>query len=98
VILKNDDFSRVAEFISMSRKVLKRIKLNIFFSIIYNVIELLLAFCGVLNPIAAMIFQEAGCVSVVLSSILLLGMRFSLGSTMRILTTPALCPYNHIYE
>ena len=72
VTLMNDDLSRVADFIWMSRTVLRRIKLNIFFSIIYNVIGLTLGSLGMLTPVLAVIFQEAGCVTVVLSSTLLL--------------------------
>jgi len=72
VTLMNDDLSRVADFMWMSRTVLRRIKLNIFFSIIYNVIGLTLGSLGMLTPVVAVIFQEAGCVTVVLSSTLLL--------------------------
>jgi len=72
VTLMNDDLWRVADFILMSRAVLRRIKLNIFLSIIYNVIGLVLGSLGMLTPIVAIIFQEAGCISVVLSSALLL--------------------------
>jgi heavy metal translocating P-type ATPase len=72
VTLMNDDLSRVVDFVQMSRKVLKRIKLNIFFSIIYNAVGLTLGMLGLLTPVMAVIFQEAGCVSVVLSSTLLL--------------------------
>ena len=72
VTLMNDDLSRVVNFMEMSRKVLLRIKLNILFSIIYNVIGLMLASFGMLTPVLAVIFQEAGCVTVVFSSTLLL--------------------------
>jgi Cd2+/Zn2+-exporting ATPase len=72
VTLMNDDLSRVAEFVWMSQKVLRRIKLNIFFSIIYNVVGLFLASLGMLTPVLAVIFQEAGCITVVFSSTLLL--------------------------
>ena len=72
VTLMNDDLSRVVEFMEMSKKVLLRIKLNIFFSIIYNVVGLTLACFGMLSPVLAVIFQEAGCVTVVFSSALLL--------------------------
>lgn len=75
VSLMNDDLGRVAEFVRMSRKVLRRIKLNIFFSIVYNAVGLTLGTLGLLSPIVAVIFQEAGCVSVVLSSTLLLWAR-----------------------
>jgi P-type E1-E2 ATPase len=72
VTLMNDDLSRVAEFVWMSQKVLRRIKLNIFFSIIYNVVGLIMASLGMLTPVLAVIFQEAGCITVVFSSTLLL--------------------------
>jgi len=72
VTLMNDDLTRVADFIEMSRKVLRRIKLNIFLSIIYNAIGLALGTAGLLTPVVAVLFQEAGCISVVLSSTLLL--------------------------
>ena len=67
-----DDLRRVADFVEMSRKVLRRIKVNIFLSIIYNVIGLVLGVVGLLTPVVAVLFQEAGCISVVLSSTLLL--------------------------
>jgi heavy metal translocating P-type ATPase len=72
VTLMNDDLSRVVDFMLMSRAVLRRIKLNIFFSIIYNAVGLGLGSLGMLTPVMAVIFQEAGCISVVLSSTLLL--------------------------
>ena len=72
VTLMNDDLSRVVDFMLMSRAVLRRIKLNIFFSIIYNVAGLGLGSLGMLTPVMAVVFQEAGCISVVLSSTLLL--------------------------
>lgn len=72
VTLMNDDLSRVVNFMDMSRKVLSRIKLNIFFSIMYNIIGFILAGFGMLTPVLAVIFQEAGCITVVFSSTLLL--------------------------
>jgi Cd2+/Zn2+-exporting ATPase len=72
VTLMNDDLSRVVDFMWMSRKVLRRIKLNIFFSIIYNAVGLILGSLAMLTPVLAVIFQEAGCITVVFSSTLLL--------------------------
>ncbi len=72
VTLMNDDLTRVVNFMDMSRKVLLRIKLNIFFSIMYNIIGFILAGFGMLTPVLAVIFQEAGCITVVFSSTLLL--------------------------
>lgn len=75
VTLMNDDLSRVVDFMWMSRKVLRRIKLNIFFSILYNTVGLILGSLGMLTPVLAVIFQEAGCITVVFSSTLLLWAR-----------------------
>ncbi len=72
ISLMKDDLLSVADFIWTSKKVFQRIKLNIFFSIIYNVIGLILSAMGMLTPVWAIIFQEAGCLTVVISSTLLL--------------------------
>jgi len=72
VTLMNDNLSGVVDFMWMSAKVMRRIRLNIFFSMIYNVIGLTLGVMGMMTPIIAVIFQEAGCVTVVFSSTLLL--------------------------
>ncbi len=76
VTLMNDNISGVADFIWMSGKVLQRIKLNIFFSMVYNVIGLTLSMIGLMTPVIAVIFQEAGCVTVVFSSTLLLWSKY----------------------
>jgi heavy metal translocating P-type ATPase len=79
VTLMNDDLGRVVEFVQMSRKVLRRIKLNIFLSIVYNAVGLGLATLGLMSPVLAVVFQEAGCVSVVVSSTLLLWAKTAVG-------------------
>jgi len=58
----NDRFSGVIDFMWMSKKVLNRIKLNIFFSMIYNAIGLTLGVLGLMTPVIAILFQEAGCI------------------------------------
>lgn len=72
VTLMNDDITGVADFMWMSAQVMRRIKLNIFFSMAYNAIGLALGVIGMMTPIIAVIFQEAGCITVVFSSTLLL--------------------------
>lgn len=72
ITLMNDDLLSVADFIWTSKKVFKRIKLNMFFSLVYNVIGLALASLAMLTPVWAIIFQEAGCLTVIISSTLLL--------------------------
>ena len=75
VTLMKDDLSKVVDTIKLSRKVSKRIKVNIFLSIIWNVIGIVLSSLGVLNPVMAVTFQELGCISVILSSTMLLWAR-----------------------
>lgn len=75
VALMNDNLERVADFILLSRTVIRRIKANIFLSLIYNVVGIILGAFGLLSPIIAIIFQEAGCISMVFSSTLLLWAR-----------------------
>jgi len=75
VTLMNDDLSRLVQFMCMAGKVMARIKLNIFFSMIYNIIGFILAGFGLLSPVVAVLFQEAGCITVVFSSTLLLWSR-----------------------
>jgi Cd2+/Zn2+-exporting ATPase len=72
VVLMNDDLTKVAEFIEISRAVIRRIKINIFSAMIYNIIGITLGFLGFLNPLIAIILQYAGTITVIISSILLL--------------------------
>lgn len=72
VTLMSEEFEHLAAFFWMAKTVVRRIKLNIFFSIIYNVVGLVLGVMGLLTPITAVVFQELGCITVVLSSTLLL--------------------------
>jgi P-type E1-E2 ATPase len=72
VTLMKDDLWQFVDFVWMSQKVIRRIKINIGLSIVYNAIGLLLGVQALLTPITATLYQEAGCISVVLSSTLLL--------------------------
>ena len=72
VTLMKDDLWQFVDFLWMSKKVIRRIKINIGLSMVYNAIGLLLGVQALLSPITATIYQEAGCISVVLSSTLLL--------------------------
>jgi heavy metal translocating P-type ATPase len=72
VTLMKDDLWQFVDFVWMSKKVIRRIKINIGLSMVYNAIGLLLGVQALLTPITATLYQEAGCISVVFSSILLL--------------------------
>jgi len=72
VALLGDDLTKVEYTIKLSRKAFSKMKMNIGFSIAWNVLGLTLASLGLLVPILAAVLQEAGCISVVINSSLLL--------------------------
>ncbi|MFA5347947.1 MAG: cation-translocating P-type ATPase [Methanoregula sp.] len=72
ITLMKDDLWQFVDFVWMSQKVIRRIRINIGLSMVYNAIGLLLGVQALLSPITATIYQEAGCISVVLSSTILL--------------------------
>ncbi len=54
------------------RKAFSKMKGNIIYAFIWNIVALSLAGFGILNPVLAVILAEAGCISVVVNSALLL--------------------------
>jgi heavy metal translocating P-type ATPase len=72
VALLGDDLTKVEYAISLSRKAFRRMKGNIAYAFVWNIIALSLAAFGILNPVLAVILAEAGCISVVINSSLLL--------------------------
>lgn len=72
VALLGDDLTKVEYAISLSRKAFTRMKGNIVYAFIWNIVALSLAAFGVLNLVLAVILAEAGCISVVINSATLL--------------------------
>jgi heavy metal translocating P-type ATPase len=72
VALLGDDLTKVAYSISLSRSAFRRMKMNIAFSMVWNFVGLSLAAFGFLGPLLAAVLSEAGCISVVINSALLL--------------------------
>ena len=72
VALLGDDLTKVEYAISLSRKAFNRMKGNIVYAFIWNIVALSLAAFGILTPVLAVILAEAGCISVVINSALLL--------------------------
>ena len=72
VALLGDDLTKVEYSISLSRNAFRKMKMNIAFSMVWNFVGLSLASLGFLDPLFAAVLSEAGCISVVVNSALLL--------------------------
>ncbi|WP_215749373.1 MULTISPECIES: heavy metal translocating P-type ATPase [unclassified Gluconobacter] len=71
VVLMKSELAAVLDAISLSRATLSKIRQNLFFAFIYNVLGLPLAALGMLNPIVAGAAMAMSSVSVVSNSLLL---------------------------
>ncbi len=71
VTLMRNDLASVADAIELSRATLKKIRQNLFFAFVYNVLGIPLAALGMLNPVIAGAAMAMSSVSVVSNSLLL---------------------------
>jgi len=71
IALMRDDLLSVVDAISLSRATLSKIRQNLFFAFIYNVLGIPLAAAGMLNPVIAGAAMALSSVSVVSNSLLL---------------------------
>jgi Cu+-exporting ATPase len=69
--LMHDDLSGIADAIELSRATLAKIRQNLFFAFIYNVLGIPLAAAGMLDPVIAGAAMALSSVSVVSNSLLL---------------------------
>ncbi|MBI3370151.1 MAG: copper-translocating P-type ATPase [Betaproteobacteria bacterium] len=71
VTLMKNDLAGIADAIELSRATLSKIRQNLFFAFIYNVLGIPLAAAGLLNPVIAGAAMALSSVSVVSNSLLL---------------------------
>jgi Cu+-exporting ATPase len=69
--LVRSDLNSVADAILLSRATLSKIRQNLFFAFVYNVLGIPLAALGMLNPVVAGAAMAMSSVSVVSNSLLL---------------------------
>jgi P-type E1-E2 ATPase len=71
-VLVSDDILRIPYLITISQKVMRKINVNIVFSMSLNLIAVVLSVMGILNPVLGALVHNAGSVAVVINSALLL--------------------------
>jgi len=68
IALMNDDISKIPFLIELSRRMLRTIKWNIAFGMVFNAVAVLASGGGLLSPIMGAIVHNVGSVIVVISS------------------------------
>ena len=68
IVLMGDDISKLTFLVSLSRRMLFIIKINIAFGLVFNLIAVLASGGGFLTPIMGAVVHNVGSVLVVLSS------------------------------
>lgn len=71
VTLMRDDLAAVADAVSLSRVTMRKVRMNLFFAFVYNVVGIPLAAAGLLNPVVAGAAMALSSVSVVTNSLAL---------------------------
>ena len=75
IVLVDDEIKELPHLISLSKRMMTTIKLNLSFSMGLNFLAIVLAITGVLNPVVGALVHNAGSVFVIINSALLLRWR-----------------------
>ena len=75
IVLVNDRVEELPHLLALSRRMMTTIRLNLAFSMALNLVAIVLAMTGVLNPVVGALVHNAGSVLVILNSALLLKCR-----------------------
>ena len=75
IALVNDDIRELPHLLSLSKRMMRTIKVNLTFSMTLNFLAIALAITGILNPVVGALVHNAGSVLVIINSSLLLKWR-----------------------
>lgn len=75
IVLVDDEIKELPHLISLSKRMMTTIKLNLSFSMGLNFLAIILAITGILNPVVGALVHNAGSVLVIINSALLLKWR-----------------------
>ena len=75
IALVNDDIKELPHLLRLARRMMTTIRCNLAFSMTLNLVAVILAMTGILNPVVGALVHNAGSVLVILNSALLLRWR-----------------------
>lgn len=75
IALVDDEVKELPHLLSLSKRMMKTIKINLLFSMLLNFAAIILAITGVLDPVIGALVHNAGSVLVIINSALLLKWR-----------------------
>ncbi|MDO5378852.1 MAG: cation-translocating P-type ATPase, partial [Clostridia bacterium] len=75
IVLVQDDVAELPHLLALSRRMMRTIACNLTFSMALNVIAIVLAITGILNPVAGALVHNSGSVFVIVHSALLMKWR-----------------------
>ena len=76
IVLVDDKIEELPHLIALSARMMKTIRFDLAFSMTLNVIAVILAICGILNPVAGALVHNAGSVFVIICSTSLLKWKY----------------------
>ena len=75
IALVDDEVKQLPYLFALSRKMMTKIKFNLTFSMTLNVVAIVLAMTGILNPVIGALVHNSGSVFVIINSALLMSNR-----------------------
>lgn len=75
IALVRDDISEIPHLLSLSKRMMTTIKINLTFSMALNFLSIILSILGILNPVVGALVHNSGSVLVIVHSAFLLGWR-----------------------